>query len=871
MQTARVSHGRRRAYSIFAAVVGAAVFLTAAPLIDAHAITGISSPVRVSASGFGQFTETASAADPTNAQNLFAGSNEGSCNTTLSRLPSFKSANGGTSWTPGNSAPVRNAGDGSLDPTAAFDSTGSLLYAYLEIGCDYVNHVPNNSTDQLVISRSADKGATWSSSPTVIEGIGQVPDKPALAIDTTSTSPFKNNQYVAYVRTISLIPQPLLVAHCSAAGCPSPWPTVQVDGGSDSDGSLAIDASGNVYVSWWDFIAQRIRISVSRDGGQSYSRLTDAASTVLSFPGCRPPNYRGNVMFAGSTLAVDRSNGNLYIVWDDGLPCPSSGPGLTGSTGGTLPGNGGYQVSHTYVTAQGESSPSPDSTVTLTPSQNAIQTSSLSGLNANITGVRYYLDGVPAGSGISTGFVGSSAVSGGTAPGILITSGGSSAAPSPRMHIYFSRSTDGGTTWSSAKRIDTGNPNDAWQPSLTVDQSNHRVVIAWYDRRNDPVNVNKFYRAYYAQSGDSGLTFQDAPLTTTLSDPTSDPAQEGTGDYLAITAGGGSAHPVWVESHAVGTTQETQVYTASVSDAQALYNWVKLTPTSSPSTRAGANMAFDVATNTAVLFGGRHGTAGSTSLGDTWTWNGTVWSQQHPVTSPPARWLGGMAYYATTNTVILFGGLDANGVLLGDTWSWDGSTWTQLHPAHNPSPRVTPSLTSYPPSGGLVLFGGQDNMDRADTWTWNGSDWTQTNPMQSPPARAGAGLSYDPGSGVVVLFGGQQNLPAGDANDTWTWDGSNWTQMTPTTSPGAREELGMDFDAAAGTVVLFGGETEGNPYVWNNDTWAWTGSDWIKQAPATSPSARDAFAFVYDPAMRSMLLFGGRTATNGRLGDTWSY
>src|SRR5438876_796826 len=68
-----------------------------------------------------------------------------------------------------------------------------------------------------------------------------------------------------------------------------------------------------------------------------------------------------------------------------------------------------------------------------------------------------------------------------------------------------------------------------------------------------------------------------------------------------------------------------------------------------------------------AVFGG-HGTNGQ--LDDTWTWNGSTWTQQDPATHPAPRYDGTMAYDAATGTVVLFGGRNAHSVL-GDTWTWD--------------------------------------------------------------------------------------------------------------------------------------------------------------------------------------------------------
>jgi hypothetical protein len=75
-------------------------------------------------------------------------------------------------------------------------------------------------------------------------------------------------------------------------------------------------------------------------------------------------------------------------------------------------------------------------------------------------------------------------------------------------------------------------------------------------------------------------------------------------------------------------------------------------------------MTYDAATSTAVLFGG--------FTNDTWTWDGTTWTKQHPATSPTARQLPSMAYDAATSTAVLFGGNIAGHPRRtpGDTWTW---------------------------------------------------------------------------------------------------------------------------------------------------------------------------------------------------------
>ncbi|MDR2014094.1 MAG: hypothetical protein LBP99_00520, partial [Azoarcus sp.] len=165
-----------------------------------------------------------------------------------------------------------------------------------------------------------------------------------------------------------------------------------------------------------------------------------------------------------------------------------------------------------------------------------------------------------------------------------------------------------------------------------------------------------------------------------------------------------------------------------------------------------------------------------------------------------------MAYDAAHGQVVLFGGSGPTS-LLNDTWTWDGSTWTQQHPANSPSPRTDAMMAYDAARGQVVLFGGFDGYSDisgplGDTWTWDGNTWTQQFPADSPPARYWGTMAYDAARGQVVLFGGTgENSVMGD---TWTWDGGAWTQRSPATSPPARSSPSMAYDAARGEIVLFG-------------------------------------------------------------------
>ena len=294
--------------------------------------------------------------------------------------------------------------------------------------------------------------------------------------------------------------------------------------------------------------------------------------------------------------------------------------------------------------------------------------------------------------------------------------------------------------------------------------------------------------------------------------------------------------------------------------------WEQLSPATSPPARILASMAYDSGTGQLVLFGGD---SNGTYLNDTWTWNGTTWAKQSPATSPPARDSASMAYDPGTGQLVLFGGT-VNGVAgENDTWTWNGTTWAEQSPATSPSGRDSASMAYDPGTKQLVLFGGTGNAvdGENDTWTWNGTTWAKQSPATSPPARYGASMAYDTGTGQLVLFGGYNNDVY--LNDTWTWNGTTWTLQSPATSPSARYDASMDYDTGTGQLVLFGGTLNSSPPE-SNDTWSWNGTTWTQQAPATSPPARVLASMAYDSNSGQLLLFGGLTS-GGLLNDTWVY
>jgi sugar lactone lactonase YvrE len=192
--------------------------------------------------------------------------------------------------------------------------------------------------------------------------------------------------------------------------------------------------------------------------------------------------------------------------------------------------------------------------------------------------------------------------------------------------------------------------------------------------------------------------------------------------------------------------------------------------------------------------------------------------------------------------------------------------WNQLLPVSSPPARYLHGMTYDAGRGQVVLFGGSSQGNWLnDTWLWNGTNWTAASPTVSPTPRSAFGMTYDATQGQVVLFGGRLSASTW-SSDTWIWNGTTWNQASPSASPTERSNMTMVFDAAHGNDVLFGGLVDGTA---SNDTWIWNGTNWAQASPSAEPSARYSYSMVYDAAHGQVVLFGGVDLFGSYLNDTW--
>jgi hypothetical protein len=203
------------------------------------------------------------------------------------------------------------------------------------------------------------------------------------------------------------------------------------------------------------------------------------------------------------------------------------------------------------------------------------------------------------------------------------------------------------------------------------------------------------------------------------------------------------------------------------------------------------------------------------------------------------------------------------------------ATHTQLFPAVSPSARA--GLHGVSDGSGMLVFGGLLSSAPSfsnEMWRFDGVTWTNLTPAgANPAARDWYASAWDAARSRYVLFGGRGFLSGttrGDFGDTWEFDGTTWTQMTPALSPSARRWSAMTYDATLGKCVLFGGSTSGTTFL--GDTWTWDGATWTQLTPATSPSPRARGWLEWD-LMRNRAIYalGKNTTAATALSETWSW
>ena len=358
--------------------------------------------------------------------------------------------------------------------------------------------------------------------------VGDAANEPSLVIDPTN--PLRMAIGWRQFDTVTSNFRQAGWAYTTDGGATWTFPGVFTPGTFRSDPSLAADNAGRLF---YNSLQQSFCMDVflSTNGGATWP------TSATAFGGDK------------NWIAVDRSggigDGNIYGIWQPGALCSSTPAGrlFTRST------NHGASFQAPVVLPNnpqfGVDAVGPDGTVYVGGINNGSQlfvvAKSTNAQNPAMT---------PSFTSVTGNFLGGTQAFGGAPnPGGLLGQVWIAANPTNASHVYllcsvvptgggdpvdvrFSRSIDGGVTWSASKRVnDDSTTNGAyhWFGTMSV-APNGRIDVVWNDTRDDP--ANQLSRLYSTWSTDEGVTWStNLAMTPQWNSVIGWPQQNKIGDY----------------------------------------------------------------------------------------------------------------------------------------------------------------------------------------------------------------------------------------------------------------------------------------------------------------------------------------------------
>lgn len=194
---------------------------------------------------------------------------------------------------------------------------------------------------------------------------------------------------------------------------------------------------------------------------------------------------------------------------------------------------------------------------------------------------------------------------------------------------------------------------------------------------------------------------------------------------------------------------------------------------------------FDSLRNRCVVFGGRQSYFTNVYLDHTWTWDGIVRTVLTPAVRPSPRELVAMAYDASRDVCVLYGGSTGGVYGFSDTWEFDGQTWEHIPTPQGPGPLFGASMVFDSSRAKCVMFGGHGvSGPSSQTWEYDASgsspSWMLSSVVATPPPNPRPAMVYNPDLQRVMLVQG---------SNIWIYDGAVW--LVAPTSWGSQPAGGL--------------------------------------------------------------------------------
>ncbi|MGI9516298.1 MAG: peptidylprolyl isomerase [Pirellulaceae bacterium] len=275
-------------------------------------------------------SEVSIAINPTNLENLVAGSLIRGYPESSAPDVSYYSMDGGKTW---ETVPVPNPDDRTQgDDVVLFSRDGTCVHAFISF-VGLWQEFPERAASGILLCRSTDGGKTWSEQVTVADHINTktpMEDKPWLVFDNSTRSPHRGNLYCTWTRFDvygSDDPQDTtqIMFARSGDGGESFDPVIRISdqGGDCVDDDNTVEGAvpctspdGTIYVVWAG--PRGMEFDMSTDGGTTFGE----DRVIMDMPGGWSSEVDGVSRHNGMPVTgVDHSpgphQGSIYVNWID--------------------------------------------------------------------------------------------------------------------------------------------------------------------------------------------------------------------------------------------------------------------------------------------------------------------------------------------------------------------------------------------------------------------------------------------------------------------------------------------------------------------------------------------------------------------------